>query len=183
MAKTVVGSFEQIVKEAVETEFELRRLQEPRHRKLTAAAFVKQALSYSGSTAEKVEKLRRAIEANPAGFPQTLRFLRRATQAVRTSTMTSPPAAASHPYFSTFGRDDAQAELATVASHVLEAFVIAVQDAAQLDPSAFGDATDLAVYQKTFQGLQLRRQQLFQRIGTEFMVGDLAFERYDAPPT
>jgi hypothetical protein len=132
---------------------------------------------------EKVEKLRRAIDANPAGFPQTLRFLRRAGQAIRTSTMPSPPPAASHPYLSTLGRDDAQAELATVGSHILEAFVVAVQDTARLDPDAFGDATDLAAYKKQFEDLQVRRQQLFQRIGTEFTVADLAFERWDATPT
>jgi hypothetical protein len=186
MAKTATSSpFELIVREAVEIELELRHLQAPAHRKLTGPAFLREALRNGNTTRDRVAKLRAAIESNPLGFPRTLKFLRRAGQAIRNSTMPSPPPNASHPYFGpqSLDGDSAQAELTTVGSHILEALVLAVEDVMRGFPEAFGTADDLAAYTKHFEDLQVRRQRLFKRIGEEFTVGDLVFGSYTEPPT
>lgn len=170
-----LSAFEQLVKQTVEAEFALRDLERPARKKLSAKAFVAEAIRNAGTTPEKVAALRKAIEANPAAFPNLARFLRRSAKAIAEQHMPSPPPSASHAYLGVLGRDEAAAELAVVGSHVMEAFAIAVENAAQQWPDAFGTATSSEGWKRDYAAALARRDEFRQRIPEDVTAADIDF--------
>lgn len=168
-------AFEQLVKEAAEAELQLRDLERPARKKLSAKAFVAEAIANARSSPEKVAALRQTIEGNATAFPYILRFLRKSVHAIRESHMPAPPPSASHSYLSVLGRDECGAELATLGSHVMELFCLAVQDAERF-PDVFGTATSSEGWKRDHAATKKRRDELFARIGKEFTRDDEAHD-------
>lgn len=161
------------VAEAVATERELRDLDAPARMKLTARAFVREALRHANTTPEAAAALRQTLEADPLKFPATWRFIRQATAFIAGANCPNPPHDPGRLRF--LGSEAALPELVGVGSHPMAAFAVAAMMAAEKSPASFGESEDPEATERRRAALRDQRTALLERIEREYSPADLSF--------
>jgi uncharacterized protein (DUF1501 family) len=172
--KAKLSAHSELVAEACRLALEIRR-RETRP-KLTAAGFVAAAVKAARSSAEKVAALRQQLEANAAGFPRAGAFVRQLALLYREPTTSRPAADPSNPALTQAGRDEAQAELATVSSTAMEAAAVAALLAAEDRHATFGQLESWETHTQELSEMRERLQNLYGRIEREVTGDDVGME-------
>ncbi len=175
VAPRVRSPFQELLAEAVEVERELRRIEELRHYKLTAPAFVAMAIRQARTSREKVDQLRALLQADEGRTLSAIwTFLRQAVQFIRQGSCTRPPETPRRISFLD-PRDAVVAEAPSIgATGLLELFAVASLIAADRHPDAFGENTDWEAWTRRRETLRERRTVLLQRVEREFGGEELA---------
>ncbi len=147
-------------------------------RKLTAKAFMRDALKKAGTSHAKLDALEKAIEA-PV-MERCRQFRRRAIRFLKEPLCTCFP---TEPRKLTWlvqgGVDELYAELARVGSDIFELFALAVRDATRQYPDAFGTIEDMDTHQQKLKALAAERAEIFARIETSYTPCDLQIGTLD----
>jgi len=170
---------EQLVHDAFAKDAELRELDTLAGRKLSAKAFFREQLAVAGSTPEKIAKLRDSIEAKQThGIFEVRSVLRRMIAFARSPNV--PGACGEARRLRHMLTDYAASELSLLGASSLELFALAGQIAAEKHPDAFGTVESSEDLQRRMQELKAKRDELYQRIATEFTPADLMYDSLDA---
>lgn len=169
--KTKRSPWLEVVAEAIAVVRALRALDERASVKLSAGAFIRDALTYANTTREKTTTLRQTLEGDPTRFPRTWAFMRQAQIFIAGPNCHNPPRDVGRLRF--LGAEAATPELATVGSHPMEAFALAVVIATDRHPEAFGSNEDWQGTERKRADLREKRTVLLQRIEQEATPADL----------
>jgi len=171
--------FEQLVHDALATDAELRELDTPARRKLSVEAFLREQLAAAGTTAERIAALRADIEQGKTrAIIEVRSVLRRMVASVRSSKVDGACWDACR--LQHMLTDYATSELTLLGASTLELFALAVQITTEKHPDAFGESPGTEATAKRMAELKATRDELYQRISTEFKPEDLQYGELDA---
>lgn len=171
--------FAELVREAAKIEREIQQLSSLGGQKLTAAAFLREAMEVARIDAARLKKLRSQIEGGASpGIHDVVATLRRMVRAARSANYPAPPRTM-RPlrYMMT---PDATAELAKLGASAFDLFALAALIAAEKYPDEFGEAESSDQHNARLLELTLKRDQLFARIGASYRPDDLLLSDWDA---
>lgn len=152
------------VTECVKVVQELRALDSPLQRKLTAAAFLKSAMRIANTTEERLRALREKIfDPEKTMYFEIKAFLRRAVVAIQSPNWPGPSRELRRYNFMI--TPEALAETVALGSSTFEVFALAVLIAIEAHPECFGTCVDLLAHQKRLVDLGMRRDDLYEQIG------------------
>jgi hypothetical protein len=178
-APAALPPFEQLVRAAYAVDAELREFDTPARRKLSAGAFFREQLAAAGSTPEKIARLRDDIEQGTThGIFEVRSVLRRMVAFVRSPNVYGACRDARR--LRHMLTDYAASELSLLGASSLELFALAAQITAEKHPEAFGESPGTETTAQRMAQLKATRDELYQRIATEFTPGDLAYSDLDA---
>lgn len=174
----VNGEFAAVVRAAAELEKQRRKLDTLEGFKLSPSAFFREALAAARSTPERISKLRGLLESNSPGLDAARSTLLKMVRAYRSPNWSGPPAELRRLNY--LLSDGADAEVAALGFSVFELSCVAAQLTAEKHPQDFGEAESSQGVQQRLLELTLKRDQLFQRIASEFAPDDLLLDDWDA---
>lgn len=172
-------AFADLVREAVEVTRELRALDNVAASKLTAEAYLRDAMRIAQTTSERLAKLRSELE-RPTGHNtfEAAATLRRMVAAIRSSNWPRPPRELRRLNFLT--TPETVAELAALGSSTFELFALGVQIAAEKHSADFGNCEDGDGYDRRLLDLAMRRDELYRQIENAYTSNDLLIGEPDA---
>jgi hypothetical protein len=177
MATLTTTLFQKLLKEAVMVTQELHDLE---HKKLTARAFLAEAIANAYTDLARLDALEEVIKRDGG---QTLRstpmFVRQVVELVRRPNWTRAPKEMRRISFLT--STELTAELATIHNSPMELFALGVKQAAERFPEDFGTVENWDAAERRFTDLQTRQRDLFRRIEREPSLEDLTVD-LQAPP-
>jgi hypothetical protein len=173
-------SFQDLVDERVEVQRELRKLSSPRGAKLSAHAFLRESVQIAKSTPERIDKLRKTMEAGD-GVEHANATLRRFISFIRTPNISRPCDKLDKLGF-LLRPDTAEtmAELTAIQSSTFELFALGVKLAAEKYPDAFGEVESSRGLDERLLQLSLLRDELDKKIAEGFAAADLHYGPRDA---
>jgi len=173
------AALEQLVHDAFAADAELRELDTPARRKLSAEAFWREQVAAAGSSEEKLAKLRADIEQGTThGIFEVRSVLRRMIAFVRSPNVVGVCRDARR--LRHMLTDYAASELSLLGASSLELFALAVQITAEKHPDAFGSVESSEGLKQRMEELKRKRDALYARISTEFTPADLRYGELDA---
>lgn len=162
-----MNEFQKLVNEAVTTTRELRALESGRP-KLTAKAFLRDAMNVANMSKERLSELEAALK-QPAMAPMR-GFFHRTIEYIRTH-YCRPPNELRRLSF--LGTPETESCMATVRSNYFEMFAVAVKQCADKYPECFGTLDNYGVYQERVTRLREKCTALNKRIAKECHGDDL----------
>jgi len=141
-------------------------------RKLTAKAFLREALEVANTDNARLDALETAIE-RPI-MERSRQFYRNALKFVKEPFCSCPPRQPKKLNWLVQGHiDELTAELSTARSNTFELFCLAVRTAVKKFPESFGTITDMAAHGEKLKALQAERAELYRQIETSYTPSDL----------
>jgi len=141
-------------------------------RKLTAKAFLKEALEVANTDDKRLNALEKDIE-RPI-MERSRQFYRNALKFIREPFCSNPPRKPHKLNWLVQGHiDELTAELSTARSNTFELFALAVRTAVKTFPESFGTITDMAKHEEKLRALELERNELYKQIETSYAPSDL----------
>ena len=167
-------TFTDLLREAVKTSRDLARLEDRAYYKLSAQAFVRDAIRNARTTPEKVAALRKTLDEDGGRtLREAVACLRRMQKFITEDTCTRAPASV-HRLSFLDPRDLAAAEVVSIGeTGLLELFAVAATIAAEQHPEAFGQNEDWPAWERRCAEVRERRIVLLQRIEREHGGDDL----------
>jgi len=141
-------------------------------RKLTAKAFLREALTIANTDDKRLDELEKNIE-RPI-MDRSRQFYRNALKFIREPFCANMPRQPKKINWLVQGHvDELTAELATARSNTFELFALAVRTAVKTFPESFGTITDMAKHEEKLRALELERNELYRQIETSYAPSDL----------
>ncbi len=162
-----VATVEDLLRDACALELAVRQRTDRRFGKLTRDGFVRAALATAKASPERIATLRKQLEAEASIFPRTWAFIRQLVIGYSQPTTTRPPRDASNAFLTVSGRDEAAAELATIAASALDASALAAALAGEDRHAVWGSVEDWEQYERQVRELQGRREHVLRRLDRE----------------
>lgn len=143
-----------------------------KQRKLTAKAFLREALEVANTNNQRLDALEMAIE-RPI-MERSRQFYRNALKFIKEPFCSCPPRLPRKLNWLVQGHtDELTAELATARSNTFELFALAVRTCTRKFPKAFGTITDMVAHNEKLKALELERNELYRQIETSYAPSDL----------
>lgn len=168
------SKFEKLLAQAVEVKKTLDVLSKPH--KLTAKAFLREALQIANSSHAKLDALEENLRRPQ--FPRANQFLRKSILFIKEPLCPCPPREVRR--IAWLGKmDEAQAELASVGFNIFELFALAVRQTIKQHPTAFGELDSMDGYMQELASTKEKFQKLLSEIETAYGPEDLRIGQTD----
>jgi len=164
------GAFATLVHECAEITKELRAHDTLAACKLSAPAFLREALRIAGITEQRLGEVEEKL-SDPLRWFEARAVIRRLTAAFASVNWVAPSAEIRR--YNWAMTAEALAEIVAVGSSTFEIAALAAKHAMEKYPESFGSCTDLAAHQKRLVELTLRRDELRHQIETQYTSDDL----------
>jgi hypothetical protein len=173
------GTLSEIVAECVAIEQERKARDTLAAWKLSAAAFLREAIRIADTQPERLRELREKIydPENPMWF-EAKAALRRMVVSFRSPNWAGPSRELRRYNFLLTG--ETLSEVVALGSSTFELAALAVLITTEEHPDAFGKCEDLVAHEKKLMALALRRDELYQQIETQYTADDLLIGKPDA---
>jgi hypothetical protein len=175
-AKADASAFESLVRDRTTVERELRLLDSPRGFKLSASAFLKEAMAIAQSNSQRLAKLREALQGDSS--PATQATLRKMTVFIRSNNCSQPTRDIGRLNFLT--TPNCLIELLQLGHTTFELFALSALIAGESHAESFGEAESSSIVRQRIVELGLRRDELNEKIATSFSAADLSYDSPDA---
>ncbi len=174
-----MSEFNALLKKALEVEREYRKMASLPGQKLTAKAYLAQAMANARSDTKDLARLRREFEDPDGPGLDAARFaLRKMINAVRSPNYPWPPGEPAR--MRHLVPDAALAELTNISATPMQLFALAVQTAGERYPESFGEVQDHEAWKRRVEELELERVDLYARISTAYDHQDIIVDDLDA---
>jgi len=142
-----------------------------KQRKLTAKAFLREALEVANTNNQRLDALEMAIE-RPI-MERSRQFYRNALKFIKEPFCSCPPRKPSKLHWLSGHVDELTAELATARSNTFELFALAVRETTRKFPKSFGTIENMTLHNEKLHALQAERAELYRQIETSYTPADL----------
>ena len=177
--KAELSGFRDLVDERVAVERELRHLENPKHWRLSAKAFLREQLAAARASEGELSKLRTAIESSE-GLQATKSTLRRMVSFIRSPNCGRATGDIGRLKFLLAEEATTDTELLSVRGGRLLLFALAVQIAGEQAADSFGLAESSRDVDTRLVELRLRRDELDAQIATAWSPDDVQFVAHDS---
>jgi len=141
-------------------------------RKLTAKAFLKEALEVANTDNKRLDALEKDIE-RPI-MERSRQFYRNALKFLKEPFCANMPRQPKKINWLVQGHiDELTAELSTARSNAFELFALAVRTAVKTFPEKFGTITDMTAHSEKLKALEMERAELYRQIENSYTPSDL----------
>lgn len=167
-------SFNQICKKAVETKLRLDDLERPH--KLSASAFLRDAVSIAGTTDARLDLVEKALSRPEFRWSQ--QFYRTSMKFIREATCPRPPNDVRR--ISWLGKiAEVTAELSSIQSSPFELFALASRTITREHPEFFGGVDDWDAFQKHLADTKTELEKFYKEIEAAYSPSDLIIDNAD----
>ena len=177
MTHTTKQTFDDLLRETAAVAQQVRELDTLDGFKLSAKDFLREAIMVAHTAPERLAAVRKEVEGTAPGLDHARQALRKMIVLVKSRNCTGPPRELRRlNYLMTA---DAIAEIASLRATTFELFAVAVQITAEKFPADFGTATSSEGVKSRLLELTLKRDALFDALGTAYGPGDIAMSAID----
>jgi len=159
-----MSKFDELLKRALQVEREHRKLTSLAGQKLTAKAYLADAMKNARCTDKDLTRLRQEFEdADGLGLDAARFALRKMIAAIRSPNYPYPPGEPAR--MRHLVPDGALAELTNIHATPMQLFALAVQTAGERYPNSFGEVESHEAWKRRVAGLQRERVELYAKLG------------------
>ena|SRR5258708_887860 len=175
-----MSEFNALLKKALQVEREHQKLTSLSGQKLTAKAYLAEALKNARCTEKDLLRLRKEFEDPDGPGLEAAQFaLKKMITAIKSPNWPWPPAQPAKLRY--LGVSEAVlAELAPLRTGPMQLFALAVQRATELHPEVFGEIESSEAWKRRVEQLKRERIDLYARIATAYSQDDILVDDLDA---